>query len=84
MACLRQQFVQDSELLTVKLVGERGDPGDIAARPIEAGDKTLFNRVESVTENDRNRIGCIFRCPSCEPAGDGHDHAHLTAHQIRG
>jgi hypothetical protein len=65
MRRLRQQFVQDTELLAEKLAGQRDGPGNIAARPVEAGDKPLFNRVGSVTENDRNRIGRIFRCTDC-------------------
>lgn len=82
--CLRHQFVQDSQLLAEKLVGERDSPGDVAARTIEACDRALFHRVQSIGEHDRNRIGRVFRCTGCKSADDGRDHAHLSLHQIRG
>jgi hypothetical protein len=83
MRRLRQQFVQDAELLAVKLAGERHHPGNIAARPIEACDKSQFHRVRPKTEHDRNCSGRILGRPCGKPAGDHNDYAHLAAHQIR-
>lgn len=40
------QLCQKAEPLCVKLAVQSGDPGDVSARPVEAGDEAVFHRVE--------------------------------------
>src|SRR5262249_28092019 len=53
-----QKFLQEPKPLWHKLDAHRGDTSDIAARPIEAGDKAGSDRVGADAEDDRNRRGC--------------------------
>ena len=84
MGRLRQQFAQYSKLLADKFAAQGSDSSDVAARPIEAGDKTLLNRVAPITENDRNCIGRSLGCTDRKVAAESHNHAHPTADQIGG
>ena len=73
---VRQQFMHDSKLLAVERLGERDNTRNIAARSIEACDQTLLHGVGSITENDRDCVGCILgrgqrpqlRAPESEPS----------------
>ena len=42
------------------LHGHEADTGDVAARPVEAGDKTSLDRVETTAEYNRNGRGRRF------------------------
>src|SRR6516165_4664947 len=53
-----QKLLQEPKPLWHKLDAHRGDTSDIAARPVEAGDKTGADRVSTDAEDDRNRRGC--------------------------
>jgi hypothetical protein len=41
----RLQIVQEAKLLCPKLIRQKADAGDVAARPIEAGDEALLDRI---------------------------------------
>src|SRR5262249_36772548 len=60
---LWQQFAQDSKPLCCNLHVHVGDAGDVAARPIEAGDEAHLDRVAGGVENNWNRRR---RCPCRE------------------
>ena len=38
--------------------GEKAHAGDVAARPVEAGDEAVRDRVAAGREDDRHRRGC--------------------------
>jgi len=79
-----QQFMHDSKLLAVERLGERYNACNIAARSIEACDQTLLYGIGSITENDRDCVGCILGRADRKPAGNGHNYAHPRANQVRG
>jgi len=81
---VRQQFMHDSKLLAVERLGERDNTRNIAARSIEACDQTLLHGVGSITENDRDCVGCILGRAGRKSAGNGHNYAHPRANQVRG
>jgi hypothetical protein len=64
------------------LGGEPAHPRDVAARPVEAGDKAAFDRVVVAREDDRD---CTGRRHGDErrivAAGCG-DHSYLTSNKI--
>jgi hypothetical protein len=60
---------------------EKIDPGRVAARPGEAGDKTKPDRVIADTKDDRDRRGCSFGRQCGQIASRG-DHGHLSANQV--
>jgi hypothetical protein len=49
------QLMQQPQPLCTELLGEVAHAGQIAARPIETGDQTKFDRVAAHAEHDRNR-----------------------------
>ena len=51
----RLQLMQQPKLLCPKLSNDKRDTGDIAARPVEAGDEAELNRVAAACEDDRDR-----------------------------
>ena len=51
------ELVQQLQSLRREQIGEEGDARDIAARPVEAGDKSVLDRVAAETEDDRYRCG---------------------------
>ena len=57
-------------------------PGDVAARPVEAGDKASFDRVAADREDDRNRRGRRLGRERRSGAAGRDDHGHLAANQI--
>ena len=63
---------------------EKADPRDVAARPVEAGDKALLDRVATEREHDWNRRGRRLggRNLNCASPGRG-DHRHLAARPDR-
>ena len=57
----------------------RSHARNVAARPVQAGDKAVLHRIAADCEDDRNRRGgrlgrkCRAKCAACD------DHGHLTA-----
>jgi hypothetical protein len=49
------QFAQELQPLCPQVSGKIRYPRDIAARPVEAGDKTEFDRVAAADEDNRDR-----------------------------
>ena len=47
--------MQQSKLLCPKLSNDKRDTGDIAARPVEAGDEAELKRVAAAMVDDRDR-----------------------------
>ena len=52
--------MQEPQPLGRHLLDEKIDAGHVAARPGEACDKTLPDRVFADAEDDRDRRGCSF------------------------
>jgi hypothetical protein len=50
-----------------------GNAGEIAAGPIQAGDKSNFDRIGSYNEHDRNRLVAAFAAV---------EHVHLPANEV--
>jgi hypothetical protein len=47
--------MQQPKLFCPKRRGNEGDTGDVAARPVEAGDEAELDRIASAYEDDRDR-----------------------------
>src|SRR6516162_6057939 len=77
---LRQQVVQEPEALGSKVQAYRGDSGDIATRPIEAGNQACLDRIGAHVEDDWDRIAVSLDGKRRFPK-DGYD-CHPTADQI--
>jgi hypothetical protein len=79
--------VQEPDPLWHKLVRHEADAGDVAARPIEAGNKTKLDRVSANAKNDRNRRGRCFgrkwHCRAARRGDDGHPAADQIGRQFR-
>src|SRR5438093_12541842 len=73
--------MQQPKLLCPKRRVNEGDTGDVAARPVEAGDKTQPNRVAAACEDDRDRRSRRLGY-NCRGGVMRSDHRHLTAYQI--
>ena len=55
---LRHQLMQQSRAASATSSAvESGDAGNVAARPVEAGDQTVLDRIAAGLEHDRNRRG---------------------------
>jgi hypothetical protein len=80
----RQQLVQEPEPLCRKLHANVADPGEIAARPVEAGNEAQFYRVGASNEDNGNRRGRRLGCERRGGAGWRDDDCHSTADQIGG
>src|SRR5262245_26799571 len=52
--------MEKSQPFRRNLLGKKTDPGDVAARPGKAGDKTKRDRVSAAAEDDRDRCGRSF------------------------
>jgi hypothetical protein len=61
-ACIGHELAQQVQSLRSYLVGEKADAGDVASRPIEAGDETLPDRVGPGDEDDRHQCCCGLSC----------------------
>ena len=83
----RQQLVQEPEPLCRELHIHGADTGDVAARPVEAGDETSLDRVAAGAEDDRNCRGrgfgreCRWHAARC--GDDGHPAADQIGRQFR-
>jgi hypothetical protein len=51
----RLQLMQQPKLLCPKRRVNEGDTGDVAARPVEAGDEAELDRIAGGYEDDRDR-----------------------------
>jgi hypothetical protein len=79
---LGHQLMQESQPLSDHLRGEEIDPGRVAARSGEAGDKTKLDRVVAAAEHDRDCRGrSLGRDRSGRVAGRGDD-GHTTPDQV--
>ena len=75
------ELVQQLQSLRREQIGEESDARDIAARPVEARDKSVLDRVAAETEDDRDRCGRRLGRERRDRSDCG-DHGHLTADQI--
>jgi hypothetical protein len=74
--------VQQAELLRPYLHAQVGHAREVAARSVQAGDKSHQDRIEPYLEDDRNRRGCRLGCKCRGAAGRG-NHGDLSANQLR-
>src|SRR5262245_16918875 len=79
--------MQEPKPLGPKLSVQGADTGDVAARAVQAGDKTDFDRIRPDTEDDGNCRGRSF-CRECRrrAAGRGnqrHSAIYQIGHQFR-
>jgi hypothetical protein len=63
---------------------QRDHPRQVAARPIQAGDKSGFDRVDAAMEDDWNCPGRRLCSHRRGISTDGSNHGHLTANEIGG
>src|SRR5262245_46687842 len=74
--------MEKSQPFRRNLLGEKTDPGGVAARPGKAGDKTKRDWIASSSENDRDRCGRSFgRLNSSGRAGRS-DNGDATADEV--
>src|SRR5262249_51969534 len=74
--------MEKSQPFRRNLLGKKTDPGDVAARPGKAGDKTKRDRVSAAAEDDRDRCGRSFgRLNSSGRAGRS-DNGDATADEV--
>ena len=82
----RHQFAEQAKPLGIDVSVHGGDPGDVAARPIEAGDEALLNRVSAGLEDNGNRRSRRFggKCRQrTARSNDGDLPPHQVGRQIR-
>jgi len=63
-------------------LGEKTDPGGVAARPGKAGDQTERDRVSADAEDDRDRCGRRFGCLSSSGRAGRNDNGDGTADKV--
>ena len=76
--------MQHSELLADKFADQGIHSSNVAARPIEAGDHALLNRIKPITEDYRDRIGRSLGCTDRNVTAETHNHGHSKVDQIGG
>ena len=76
--------MQQRQPLRSEFGGEPGHPGDVAARPVEAGDKAAFDRVVAAREDDRDCTGRRLGRERRIVAARCCDHGDLLSNQISG
>jgi hypothetical protein len=74
------QFVQQGQPLRRQLCVQQAHAGEVAARPVQAGDKAELDRVEAHDEHDRNSRGGGLGRHSRRAIRD--NHADPTLNQI--
>src|SRR5262249_51444996 len=79
----RSQFLQEPELLASKFPAHGGRAGDVAARPINAGDKTYFDWVRAKAEDNWDYCGCRFG-GECRRRAPHDDHSYTSAYKFGG
>ena len=70
------------EPFRAQIGSEKTYTGDIAARPVEAGDEAELDRVSTVRKYNRNRRGRRLGRERRSGATSCKDHAHISANQI--
>jgi hypothetical protein len=81
---IRARFMTDlplHKMLRPKFQRDEADTGDVAARPVEAGDEAELNRVASAYEDDRHRRGCGLGREGRRGIAD--DQGYLPAKKVR-
>ena len=61
---------------------EKGNPRDVTARAIEAGDEALPDRIAAKREYDRNRGGRRLGSQNRAASSRCGDHRHITVDQV--
>ena len=79
----RNQLRQQLKPLSRHLGGEHADPSEVAARPGEAGDQPVPDRIGATPEDDRDRRGRAFRGKCTRRAGRD-DQIDVAADEIGG
>ena len=77
---LGHELPQQLQSLRPQHAAEKAHAGDVAARPVEAGDQALLDRVAAAPEDDRHRRGCGLGGERRIVVPD--DHGHRPAEQI--
>ena len=77
---LGHELAQQLQPLRAQHAGEKAHARDVAARPVEAGDQALLDRVAPAREDDRHRRGCGLGRERRNGVPD--DHGHRPANQI--
>src|SRR6476619_4489749 len=72
-----------SDLLCRKLRLHVVDTGDIASRPVQAGEQASLDGIDASTENDRNCCGCAFGRERSSRASWRGNNSYPTTDQIR-
>ena len=70
--------MQQPQPLGSEFGAEPAHSGDVAARPINAGDKAAFDRVVTAREHDRDRAGRLHGDERRIVAAGCGDHGHLA------
>jgi hypothetical protein len=76
--CLAQGF----ELLCPQRIDQEADPGDIAARPIQAGDKPQLDRIATDCNEDGNGCRAWLSCDGRRNSAHRHDERDLVTDQL--
>jgi hypothetical protein len=74
--------VQQPQPLGSEFGVEPAHPGDVAARPIDAGDKAAFHRVVAAREDNRDYTGRLHGDERRIVASGCGDHGDLTSNEI--
>jgi hypothetical protein len=74
------ELAQQFQPLGPEVTGDESHAGEVSARPVEAGDEAVADRIAAGCEHDRHggRRGFGSKRSSCV----GHDHRHPAADQI--
>ena len=80
---LGNQFPQQLKPFGIQLAGEEADARKVAARPGEAGDQTLLDRVAAGDEDDWDCRRCVLR-RLCSKVGACHDQIDLAGNKVGG
>jgi hypothetical protein len=64
---MRRYFQQHLQSLRGQIDGNIRHACHATARPIQAGDEALFNRIGNQCKYDRDRFGCLPGCQSGRP-----------------
>src|SRR5262249_11867516 len=75
------ELVQQLQSLRRQQNGEKAHARDVAARPIEAGDKAELDWVAAGCKDDWPLRGCCLG-RQCRSSAAGSNHGHLTMNQI--
>src|SRR6516162_5234556 len=82
LAGLTSTATRAAQPLRRQLIGEKIDPRQIAARPIEAGDEAQPDRVFADAEGDRDRRRCRLGCECRSGTSGRNDYCYLPVNQF--